>query len=70
MPRRTALVRNEQGQEYDKKQRLRGFLKPFGIAPSTIRVSERTVKGYHLAMFEDAFGRYLDPVPASQGVTT
>ena len=52
------------------KTTLARFLKPFGIAPTTIRVSERTVKGYHLAMFEDAFGRYLDPVPASQGVTT
>jgi putative DNA primase/helicase len=52
------------------KTTLARFLKPFEIAPTTIRVNERTVKGYHLAMFEDAFSRYLDPVPPAQGVTT
>jgi putative DNA primase/helicase len=31
----------------------------FGIAPSTIRTSTGTPKGYQLAQFDDAFARYL-----------
>jgi hypothetical protein len=34
-------------------------LKPFGIAPGTIRTATGTPKGYKLAQFEDAFSRYL-----------
>lgn len=37
-------------------------LQPFGIAPSSIRVSgELTQKGYRLASFADAFIRYISP---------
>ncbi|MDA8362974.1 MAG: DUF3631 domain-containing protein [Gammaproteobacteria bacterium] len=45
---------------------LARLLRPFGILPGTIRIGEKTVKGYHLDRFEDAFGRYL----ASESVTT
>ena len=38
------------------------LLGPFGIAPDTIRIGDRTMKGYLLARFEDdAFKRYLPP---------
>ncbi len=37
------------------------MLKPYGIAPGTIRTDERTKKGYYLSAFEDAFARYLPP---------
>jgi hypothetical protein len=35
------------------------LLAPFAIVPDSIRVGDRTPKGYQLAHFEDAFGRYL-----------
>ncbi len=35
------------------------MLRPYGIAPETIRFGEETAKGYHLSAFEDAFSRYL-----------
>ena len=38
---------------------LARMLAPFGIAPTTIRMGDRTPKGYQLAQFEDAFARYL-----------
>ena len=38
---------------------LARLLAPFGIAPSTIRTSGGTPKGYQRAQFEDAFARYL-----------
>ena len=38
---------------------LAGLLRPFDIKPHSIRVGERTPKGYELAQFEDAFARYL-----------
>jgi putative DNA primase/helicase len=34
-------------------------LAPFRIKPDTIRMSDRTPKGYQLAHFQDAFDRYL-----------
>ncbi|MEC7702976.1 MAG: DUF3631 domain-containing protein [Pseudomonadota bacterium] len=34
-------------------------LKPFGITPRTIRIMQRTQKGYERSQFEDAFSRYL-----------
>ncbi len=39
--------------------RLARILKPFGITPQTIRIEERTPKGYDLEDFQDAFRRYL-----------
>lgn len=41
---------------------LARLLAPFKIVPATIRVGDRTPKGYLLSQFEDAFIRYLpDP---------
>ena len=41
------------------------LLKPFRIAPGTIRAAEgKTPKGYHRDTFEDAFARYL-PIPSA-----
>jgi Protein of unknown function (DUF3631) len=36
-------------------------LKPFGIAPKTLRIGTGTAKGYLRESFEDAFNRYLSP---------
>ena len=44
---------------------LSRLLRPFGIRPRTVRVGEKTAKGYHLDQFEGAFARHL-PEP-SQG---
>jgi hypothetical protein len=43
---------------------LARLLKPFGVTPKgTIRVEDRTAKGYLYKSFEDAFGRYLTRNP-------
>jgi putative DNA primase/helicase len=42
------------------------LLNPFGISPNTIRTPLRTIKGYHLDQFSDAFARYLPPADPSQ----
>jgi hypothetical protein len=34
-------------------------LRPFGIAPRTIRIGGTTIKGYHRGDFEDAWARHL-----------
>jgi hypothetical protein len=38
-------------------------LKPFGISPGQVRIGDRQVRGYTRAQFEDAWERYLDPLP-------
>ena len=38
---------------------LATMLKPYGIAPKSIRFAEGTKRGYERSMFEDAFERYL-----------
>jgi uncharacterized protein DUF3631 len=38
---------------------LARLLKPLKIVPDSIRVGDRTPKGYYLAQFEDVFRRYL-----------
>jgi putative DNA primase/helicase len=38
---------------------LARLLAPFAIVPDTIRLGDRTPKGYHRHQFEDAFARYL-----------
>ncbi len=55
---------------------LARLLRPYGIAPHSIRVEDRTPKGYEREDFEDAFRRYLpaeatpsDSSPTSQGAT-
>lgn len=39
------------------------LLRPFGIRPSTMRFGQTTAKGYLVADFQNAFGRYLSPLP-------
>lgn len=38
---------------------LARMLAPFAIVPDTMRLGDRTPKGYHLAHFDDVFSRYL-----------
>jgi len=38
---------------------LARLLAPFTVIPGTIRIGDATAKGYHVAHFQDAFGRYL-----------
>ena len=45
-------------------RQLARLLKPFGIAPKSVRLGpSSTPKGYTAAQFEDAFARYLPPIP-------
>lgn len=44
---------------------LAKLLRPFGIRSRTVRVGDKTAKGYHLEQFEGAFARHLRE--ASQG---
>jgi putative DNA primase/helicase len=43
------------------QNRLARLLDPYQIRPDSIRVGDKTPKGYQLADFEDAFSRYLRP---------
>jgi hypothetical protein len=48
--------------------KLARLLRPFGIAPHSVRVGDKTPKGYEREDFRDAFKRYLrivDTVPAA-----
>jgi putative DNA primase/helicase len=42
---------------------LARILMPFGICPQTILVGDITAKGYLRGHFDDAFNRYLPPIP-------
>jgi Protein of unknown function (DUF3631) len=44
---------------------LSRLLRPFGIRSRTVRVGDKTAKGYHREQFEGAFARHLPE--ASQG---
>ena len=44
-------------------RQLARLLEPFSVAPTTIWADGRSVKGYHLDSFADAFARYLPPSP-------
>jgi uncharacterized protein DUF3631 len=54
--------------------KLARLLKPFGISPHSIRVDDKTPKGYEREDFQDAFRRYLratdPPMPASPAFQT
>jgi hypothetical protein len=51
--------------------KLARYLRPFGIVPWTIREEDgSTRKGYKSASFEDAFSRYLPPIPPKKDDTT
>jgi putative DNA primase/helicase len=48
---------------------LARIIRPFDILPGTVRIGERTSKGYHRKQFEDAFDRYLQSHTATTGRT-
>jgi hypothetical protein len=45
--------------------KLARMLRPFDVTPRTIRLGERTPKGYVWEEFEDAFSRYLEDLSAT-----
>src|SRR5262249_12703656 len=47
------------------ERQLARLLAPYGITPGTIRIAEKTIKGYLRTAFADAFGRYLPSGPPS-----
>lgn len=58
------------GDWYGKKLDARGLakqLKKFEIHPSSVRIGDKTPKGYQLSDFTDAWTRYLPPKSASNG---
>jgi len=44
---------------------LARLLKPYGIEPGSIRVDDKTPKGYYREEMADAFARYLPPTPGA-----
>ena len=42
---------------------LARFLRPYGVRPEQLRVGETKARGYRRAAFEDAWERYLAPIP-------
>jgi putative DNA primase/helicase len=48
------------------KNRLASLLEGFKIAPDSIRIGERTNKGYYRNQFNEAFQRYLTPLGAGE----
>jgi Protein of unknown function (DUF3631)/Domain of unknown function (DUF3854) len=52
------------------KMQLAKLLKPYGIAPECMRIGDKTLRGYQVQQFQDAFRRYLrDSYPPPQGAT-
>ncbi|HEX9121955.1 MAG TPA: DUF3631 domain-containing protein, partial [Actinomycetota bacterium] len=49
----------ESSWDWLNKNILARRLRPFGIRPTKIRIGDRTLQGYHLDLFADAFRRYL-----------
>ncbi len=47
-------------------QGLARLLKPYGIHPNLWRISGEPERGYARSDFEDAWSRYLDPLPADE----
>jgi hypothetical protein len=63
----------DQGDGITDKELAR-LLKLFGIHPNSVRIGEKTPKGYKRELFEDAFDRYLpasstDPASAATAAT-
>jgi hypothetical protein len=40
------------------------LLKPFGVKSKTMRIDDNRFKGYSLESFQDAFKRYIPPIPS------
>jgi putative DNA primase/helicase len=54
-----------------KPPKLSALLSPFGIRPTTIRISSaETIKGYKAEDFQDAFERYLPPLAVTPSQPT
>ena len=49
--------------------KLARMLGPYDIVPHTIRIAQKTAKGYLVEDFKDAWARYLPPSPVTQNVT-
>jgi len=49
---------------------LARLLNPFSIFSKTIRINDKRRKGYSIECFEDAFKRYIPPIPSISTVTT
>jgi len=47
--------------------KLAGLLKKYEIGPKTVRLADRTAKGYQRDWFDDAWSRYLPPVSSYTG---
>jgi len=63
---RQPVPQERQWCEYDRGgsitcRQLAKLLQLFGVRSETIRVGDKTPKGYKLAAFQDAFERYLPP---------
>jgi Protein of unknown function (DUF3631) len=43
------------------KNQIAWLLKDYKIVPDSVRIGERTKKGYHLSQFAEVFERYLGP---------
>ena len=44
------------------------ILTPYGVTPKNIREGERVLRGYRRKNFDDAFSRYLKPLPGSDTI--
>src|SRR5262249_31609413 len=51
--------------EHMTARRLAKMLKPYGIGPTQIRIGDRTMKGYLVTDFLDAWTRFLPLTPGS-----
>ena len=72
----SALVKLEEapwGDMYGKPmdaRRLAALLKPYGIRPQTVRIDDRTPKGYRREDFEDAWKRYIPVISGPLSATS
>lgn len=60
----------ESGRPKGPASKLARFLKPFGVAPKTIRIGAERAKGYERGQFEDSWERYLIPSSPPSGEKT
>jgi len=51
-------------------RRLSSMLRSYGIRPQTVRIGDRTPRGYRCIDFLDAWGRYLPPVSGRLSATS
>jgi hypothetical protein len=51
----------DEGDDEWTPTKLARELKPFGIYPKSIRIGDKTPKGYERSQFQDAWSRYVKP---------